>query len=223
MFVFTTRLTKKKLAGMIVAAGGLLILIIALIASRSSAQAGKELGPVKGMKTNEDRVAYLEKLGWVVDEQPVSTEEVLIPDEWNDIFENYNAKQQEQGFDLERYRNKRVSRIVYSVKNHPSGQENVEVELLCHKNSIIAGRVQCPSGENGFEHGLSWPAESGLFTAPKPSSEPSAPPSPEDSAAPSGSPQAQMHSPPDCPVQPDGNACSCESDPENCRCENCSH
>lgn len=219
MFVFTAKLTKKKLAGMIVAAGGVLVLVIALIASRGSAQAGKEFGAVKNIKSNADRVAYLQKMGWTVDEEPIVTEEVLIPVEWNDVFEDYNVIQNDQGFDLDDYKGKRVTRVAYSVKNHPSGKENVQANLLCYKNTIIAGDVQSPSLD-GFMHGLSKEASSGLFTAPKPSAEPSPAVSPEASSGDG----TGLHSPgPDCPKMPDGSDCNCEDDPENCACENCEH
>ncbi len=216
MFVFTTRLTRKKLAGMIVAAGAVLVLIIALIASRGSAQAGKELGAVKNIKSNADRVAYLQKLGWTVAEEPLVTEEVLIPVEWNDVFEDYNDMQRDQGFDLESYKGKRVTRVAYSVANHPSGKDNVQANLLCYKNTIIAGDVQSPSLD-GFMHGLSQQTESGLFSAKGPSASPSA-------ALPEVSPGAGTHSPgPDCPKLPDGSDCNCEEDPESCGCEDCEH
>jgi len=214
MFVFTTKLTKKKLAGMIVAAGGLLVLIIALLASRSPTHAGKELGPVKNIKTDLDRVAYLERMGWEVNKTPVGVEEVLIPFEWNDAFEDYNNLQNDQGFELTNYRGKRVTRISFTVKNHPSGMEKVQANLLCYKNSIIAGDVQCASKE-GFMHGLSRQASIGLFSAPKPSKLPA----PDVSPPPESSPVPGSGRWPECEL----NNCDCVSDPPSCVCANCKH
>jgi len=213
MFVFTTKLTKKKLAGMIVAAGGLLVLIIALVASRSPTRAGKELGPVKNINSDTDRVAYLERMGWEVSKTPVGIEEVLIPLDWNDAFEDYNNLQNDQGFELANYRGKRVTRISFSVKNHPSGMDNVQANLLCYKNSIIAGDVQCISKE-GFMHGLSRQAAIGLFSAPKPSKAPELPPAPDNPQVPPGSGHC-----PECEL----NGCNCDIDPTDCTCANCTH
>ncbi|MDR1736594.1 MAG: DUF4830 domain-containing protein [Oscillospiraceae bacterium] len=141
MFIVTAKLTKKRLVGAIVVAGAILIAVIVLIASNNRADAAN-VGAVKNIKTNDDRVAYLMSLGWDVSGEPVDTQEVLIPGQWDEVLENYETLQSDQGMSLEKYKNKRVTRYTYQVLNHPSGESQVYACLLVYKNRVIAGDIQ---------------------------------------------------------------------------------
>ena len=65
---------------------------------------GGEEGPAEPREffgeTNEERLEYLSSFGWQVEQEPAETREVMIPKEFNDVYQNYNAMQQAQGFDL---------------------------------------------------------------------------------------------------------------------------
>ena len=141
MFIFTAKLTKKKLITAIVLAGLLLAAIILLLAT-AKGQAAEETAGVKGLKTNDDRVAFLTSLGWDVVPDPVDEQEVLIPAEWDSVLDEYNAMQQMQGLGLEKVKNKQVTRYVYLVRNHPSGTEHVYICLLVYKNKLVAADIQ---------------------------------------------------------------------------------
>lgn len=156
VFVLTAKLNKKKLVGMIVIVGVLLVGIVAIVAARGSVETAGDLGNVKNVKTSDDRTAFLTSLGWEVDPTPVQSEEVLIPETWDAVFENYNAMQKEQGMDLSKYKGKRALRVTYAVLNYPTGDPNVLVNLLCYKYTIIGGDVQSPALD-GFMHGLQRP------------------------------------------------------------------
>lgn len=153
MFIVTAKLTKKKLVGAIVVAGAILIGIIALLATGGSRAAAAETGPVKNIKSNDDRVAYLTGLGWTVDAEPAEIQDVLIPAQWDALMDTYESLQKDQGLSLEKYKNKHVTRYVYRVLNHPSGESNVYVCLLIYKNRIVAGDVQS-NALDGFMHKL---------------------------------------------------------------------
>lgn len=110
----------------------------------------------KGIKTNEDRLAYLSGYGWQVKELPLSTQELLIPGEFDESYTEYLALQTEQGFHLEKYTGKRVKRYTYEITNYPTGESGVQVNLLIYRNTVIGGEVL--SAElDGFLHGLSMP------------------------------------------------------------------
>ena len=110
----------------------------------------------KGIKTNEDRVAYLESYGWTVSPEAVSVEELLIPEEFDETYDQYLALQAQQGFDLTQYRGKRVKRYTYEVTNYPSGESGVEAGLLIYKNTVVAGEV-LSTKLGGFIQGLTMP------------------------------------------------------------------
>ncbi|MCL2030275.1 MAG: DUF4830 domain-containing protein [Oscillospiraceae bacterium] len=156
MFIITAKLTRKKLAAAIAAAGAVLIGIIVLLAWGGGRAAAVETGAVRNIKTNDDRVAYLTGLGWTVEADPVETQDVLIPAQWDATMEHYECLQKDQGMSLERYKNKHVTRYVYRVLNHPSGESEVFACLLIYKNRIVGGCVQS-NALNGFMHKLTGP------------------------------------------------------------------
>ncbi len=155
MFIFTARLHKKRLAAaaaaLILLCGGALALSGQTTPTAVDTAAAVET-PTK-VKSNEDKIAYLESLGWQVSPEPIAVEELLIPEEFDESYQNYLVLQREQGFDLEAYRGKRVKRYSYEITNYPSGEDGVQVSLLIYKGKVIGGEVLSPK-LNGFVHGL---------------------------------------------------------------------
>jgi len=110
----------------------------------------------KGVKSNQDRIEYLSAYGWQVAEEPIATQELLIPEEMDDSYTQYLALQSGQGFDLEKYAGKRVKRYTYEVLNYPTGETGVQANLLICKNTVVGGEVLSPRLD-GFLHGLAMP------------------------------------------------------------------
>lgn len=159
MFIFTVRLKRKQLVG---AAAALILLCGAALAlggsgSETIVDAAAPAPPSMKVKTNEDRIAYLEHYGWQVDPQPVSVEEMLIPETFDESYAEYLALQQSQGFDLNEYCGKRVKRCTYAITNYPTGETGVQISILVYKNKVVGGEVLSPK-LNGFLHGLEMPA-----------------------------------------------------------------
>ena len=102
---------------------------------------------------NTSRVAFLEGLGWQVEEEAAEAEEIVIPLEFDEVYQNYNLLQQEQGFDLSRYCGRTMMRYAYRIGNHPSGEQDVRANLLVYKNRLVGGDV-CSLRLDGFMHGL---------------------------------------------------------------------
>ena len=158
MLIVTAKLPRRALA-----LGGLLAAIAlcagtVLPAFSPALPAGVEKtapSPAK-VRSNEDRVAYLAEYGWDVSPEPVSTEELLIPDEMGDTYQEYLRLQQQQGFDLTQYAGKRVKRYTYEIYNYPSGEAGVQANLLVYRKTVIGGEVLSPRLD-GFLHGLAMP------------------------------------------------------------------
>ena len=104
-------------------------------------------------------MAYLEGYGWQVLEDPLATEELRIPEEMDESYDDYLALQASQGFDLEQYAGKRVKRYTYEITNYPTGEAGVQANLMIYRNTVIGGEVLSPQMD-GFLHGLSMPAGS---------------------------------------------------------------
>ena len=161
MLIFTAKMPRRKtvLCAALLAVLSCALVLTGLSWGRSRAvSAGLRPDP-KGVKSNEDRVAYLEQWGWQVTGEPLSVQELLIPKEMDDSYLEYLAMQQEQGFDLSKYAGKRVKRYTYQVTNYPTGEEGVQANLLICRNTVVGGEVLSPQLD-GFLHGLDGPSDS---------------------------------------------------------------
>ena len=174
MFIVTARLPKRRLL-----AGGAALLCCCVVAAAAvilsaGGRAVTASAEVRGIRDNDDRVAYLTQLGWTVSPEPIATEELLIPDHFDDTYADYLALQEGQGFDLSRYCGKRVKRYTYEISNYPTGESGVQISLLVYRNTVIGGEVLSPTAD-GLLHGLARP-EASPSPAPSGSSAPSASP-----------------------------------------------
>lgn len=153
MFIVTAHLPKKRLitAGLGLLCCGIVLFTGAICADHVEAVIAST--EVKGVKSNEDRIAYLESLGWTVNSETISVEELVIPKEFDESYDEYLALQSEQGFDLTAYRGKRVKRYTYEITNYPTGESGVQASLLIYKNIVIGGEILSPTAD-GFLHGL---------------------------------------------------------------------
>lgn len=155
MFIITARIKKRQLiaaAAAVVLCGAAIIAGCLLLGGDVSASESS----AKDIKTNENRVAYLESYGWTVKEAPIAVEELQIPAQFDDTYTDYLKLQTDQGFDLTQYCGKQVMRYTYEITNYPTGETGVQVALLIYKNTVIGGEV-LSTKQNGFVHGLDMP------------------------------------------------------------------
>lgn len=159
MFIMTAKLRRGRILAGAVAA----IAIIGAVVAVSGALSARGVDAVstapmspKGVKTNEDRVAYLESYGWLTSQDPISVEELLIPEEFDATYDAYLKLQSDQGFDLTKCQGKRVKRYTYALTNYPTGEVGVQAGLLVYKNTVVGGEV-LSSQLDGFIHGLDMP------------------------------------------------------------------
>lgn len=158
MIIRTIKLPPRR---RLAAIGAAVVLVCALaltatvLSGAPTAAAGEVISP-KGIRTAEDRLAYLEAHGWLVAQEPLAVEELLIPKEMGSEYADYLSLQSSQGFDLAKYAGKTVKRYTYQVLNYPTGEQGVQVSLLIYKNTVVAADVLSPA-LNGFIHGLARP------------------------------------------------------------------
>ncbi|MDD2361383.1 MAG: DUF4830 domain-containing protein [Oscillospiraceae bacterium] len=151
MFVYSFKASKRQIISMILCAIMLIaVLIVAIIwpLGKTSAETYK---PVQG-SSNDERVAFLKALGYEIDTQNPVVKEVLIPDEFDEVFERYNNIQKEAGMDLSVYHGKRLKNWTYRVLNIPD-QGEVLANLYIYKNKIVGGDIHS-TALDGFMHGL---------------------------------------------------------------------
>ena len=104
---------------------------------------------------NDGRVAYLEKLGWQLEPEPLETLQIKLPADLGG-YEDYLALQTEQGLPFADCGGKVVCRYTYRVTNYPGGRRDAQVNLLQCDGAVVAGDVVL-LGEDGGMFGLDFP------------------------------------------------------------------
>ena len=157
MFVFSFKTSKAKLLALaccVVVAVASAVAIPIVRANNASAQtsANYEAADSKG------RLEFLSQFGWQVSEEPTEVVEVIIPHEFNDVYENYNKIQKGEGFDLSKYCGERVKRWTYRVLNYPGYEDSdvIYANLLIADGDVIGGDI-CNVELDGFMHGFTFP------------------------------------------------------------------
>lgn len=167
MFMLSIRLSRKRIllgAVALVAVVGLGVAGIRLFTGdtmASAASAGETAmrqstgsKPKKVVaKTNEERLAFIQGFGWEIAPDPVEVLEVIIPEEFDQVYLEYNALQKTQGYDLTSYAGKRCKRYSYQITNHPGTKDEVRFNLLLYGDKVVGGDV-CSTAQEGFMHGF---------------------------------------------------------------------
>lgn len=155
VFVFSVKTTKKQLLSVALCVVMLVAIIVVAVAwptSDAEATGAPNYQPVSA-RDETAMAQFLNSLGYEVNPSYTEVREVLIPDEFDEVFTNYNALQKEVGMDLEPYHGKRVKCFSYEVTNYP-GETNVLAHLYVYKDKIVGGDVSS-TALDGFMHGLS--------------------------------------------------------------------
>ena len=149
MFIYTVKWNKKLALAILIALALLLCLLIIL--SRTGAV--EESGNTQKLRTNTQRIEFLESLGWEVSEEPVDEKVIVIPKEFSNIYTEYNKLQIAQGYDLSQYCGLEVTIYTYNIYNYSGYSGTVVAELYILNHEIIGGDIHSLSFD-GFMHGL---------------------------------------------------------------------
>ena len=150
--LFIKTIKVKKPSAVLAGAIAVTVMLVAVIAviTHKMGQA-----PVFELKDEAARQEFLSSMGWKVSEEYEECKVVMIPEEFNDVYSNYNKLQKEQGFDLEKYKGKMVEIYTYPVYNY-SGYEDkdcIKCNLMICNGMLIGGDV-CSTELGGFMQGL---------------------------------------------------------------------
>ena len=107
-------------------------------------------------ETDVKNIEFLESYGWETYARPIESEEVIIPDPFDRVYENYNKIQIEAGLDLTPYKGMSGTRYTYIVTNYPLDVgEAVRANVICIDGKPVAGDIMTVS-INGFMHSLNF-------------------------------------------------------------------
>lgn len=156
MFVYTMRAGTLKFFAVVGVALALLVTLIVLVptygtdAPTSFETVSYQYGKIK---TNDDVESFLSQFGWQVEDEPLESVKVTIPDEFDKIFTAYNEIQRRQGLNLSKYKRKEVTRYTYAVTNYEGYEGKVYANVLVYRGRVVGGDV-CSADTTGFIHGF---------------------------------------------------------------------
>ncbi len=138
MFVCTLRASTIKFFAVIVLT--LAVLVTAIVVGGAGATTVSAAVDVdfSGIKENEDRVEFISSLGIKIKNEPIEEVSFVIPERLDGAMSKYNEIQKSQGLDLNRYKNKKVTRFTYLVNEYPEYDGDVYVNLIVYRGNVIA-------------------------------------------------------------------------------------
>lgn len=159
--MFVVSVTKSKLKKSVFMALIVVVLSFSLVVglrflnNTKSILGDEKLTP--SVSSENDILSFISSYGWQVDEEPVEVRDVVIPETFDEVYDNYNKIQSEQGFDLEKYAGQRVKRWTYVIRNYPDTSPTddfIRINILVNDDVVIGGDV-CSVKLDGFMHGFS--------------------------------------------------------------------
>lgn len=157
MIVMTAKIPKRKLLLLVlVIAAAALILTLCLRGADKTPGDVQQTPSASQGETNDARVAFLASYGWQVEQQPIQTQTVRVPEEPGEVFLRYNALQKSQGYDLLQYSGEELTRYVYRLTNYPDTSSTYYATLLVKDGQIVGADI-ASSAKTGVMHGLTMP------------------------------------------------------------------
>lgn len=145
-------ITRRRMALMSLALG----LVIGSTLLLAGCFGGDKETEVITAATNEERVAYLEALGWQVEPQPIETLDLQLPEKLEGEWDAYAKLQKGQGLPFSDFAGQAVKRYTYTVTNYPEIPQGVQANLYLWGDQIIGGDVIF-TGQGGFQTDLAFP------------------------------------------------------------------
>ena len=159
MMVMTAKVNMKKTIILLVAVAAI---IIAMIMAAGGSDAQTTSAPT--LTGNDARVKFLKDFGWEIENSPVESSQVRIPEQVTEVFDRYNQLQKSQGYDLSKLAGKNAMRYVYKVSNYPGATDPVYATVLVYKQQIVGGDVTDTSAK-GKVQGFKMPKSANPATS----------------------------------------------------------
>jgi hypothetical protein len=149
MFIHTIKVKKPKVwLGILIGLFAALLAVLLIFGLKGKSN-------IRVLDSESKRRTFLHEMGWEIPEKFDEVKTVLIPEEWGDVYINYNKLQKEQGFDLTPYKGMQVQVYTYKILNYPEEDNGscVICHLMINDGKLIGGDV-CSTASDGFMQGL---------------------------------------------------------------------
>ena len=138
MFVYSVRASTVKFFAVIALTVAVLVGAIAIGNSHAVAASGTAGIKFSGIKTNEDRIEFISQFGVDVTGEPTETVTFSVPENFDKVIAGYNEIQKAQGLNLEKYKNKKVTRYTYEIDKWADYEGPVCVNLIIYRSTVVA-------------------------------------------------------------------------------------
>lgn len=104
----------------------------------------KTIGCIGDENYSDTAANFLRNFGWEIDSGSAQEQELKIPYYFDTTYEQYNLLQIAQGFNLENYRGRIVSKYDFVVLNYPGfeGGECIHASVLIYNGTVIGGDIK---------------------------------------------------------------------------------
>ena len=146
MRMLTLKLKPKTIFGLILLLTGVIVILVTFVGNHPAKPASKST--VVSCKTAEERVNYINSLGYKTDSNEES-KEIIIPQKFNEVYNKYHEIQKQQNFDLTAYKGKTAVMYTYHITNY-GDNDNVIANLIVLDGELIGADLCDTSADDGF-------------------------------------------------------------------------
>lgn len=152
MFIYTFKASSVKFFAVVMFSIFALIVFVSMVPQYSAGDNTVGAFSDSKLKNNEDRVNFLREQGYNVEGSPCEIAEIVVPEHFDSVYQDYNNIQKSQGLNLERYQGKTVTRYTYVVSDYDYDGK-VMANLILYNDKVVAGDICSTDGE-GFVSSL---------------------------------------------------------------------
>lgn len=138
MFIYSVKVNRSTVITTVLAAMVVVLTLVLLPVGGRAVQTMLGGGKTPKCATNEERVEWLQSLGWEVEPQPVSEIPVVIPESFDELYSQYAILQRQGGFRLDRHKGKTAIKYSYTLLNYGDGSEPAVASILQRGDRVIA-------------------------------------------------------------------------------------
>lgn len=146
MRILTFKMKPKQIFGLILLLTGIAVVLITFLSNHPAKPASKNVSI--RCATTEERVNYINSFNLETDSKEES-KEIIIPEQFNDVYNKYNEIQKQQNFDLADYKGKTAVMYTYNITNYDDN-DNVIANLIVYDGILIGADLCDTSADNGF-------------------------------------------------------------------------
>lgn len=157
--MFVVSLSSKKLRKIVIpvlcAAAVFASAFVVLMKCNTPKQQNTELLVNNSASDIDQILRFVSDFGWEVKTEPDEIREVIIPSEFDDVYNKYNQLQIAQGYDLTEFSGERAKNWTFTILNYPGyeNEEYIKINILVYNGKVIGGDV-CSVKLDGFMHGF---------------------------------------------------------------------